>query len=260
MFISFIQKSRRLFAFLFAFIIFANVIATPNQVQDHAPNSISTRVEPTIPQTYPSTIHDPSSSSTSLLSPRRLTFDQLWWRLRIGTLWIFWSTNRLSALTASESPYNPSNPPSKFLQNLKSLYTEIRTSVINEWSRLPEQSQVRIVCGYLVFTLLPPADRTLPWSAVEEVAYGLLLMVSAGLGGLVSGTYLPVATSVAVWWYLQVVQPVPGGQTAGVGVGGKVGGTIPDSPAPALPPPTFPSLGRRRRWVDSGVQRSWPLY
>ena len=166
-----------------------------------------------------------SDFENSLDKRQRLTFDQLWSRLRIGTLWIIWSGTRLNALL------NPDpSPPGKFIQSLKDMYSQIRMAVINEWAKLPPQSYVRIICGRLILTILPPADRTVPWSEVEELAYGLTLMVSAGLGGLVSGTYLPVATSVVYYYYLQVIQPASSGQTA-VGASGGSTNLI------AAPPP-----------------------
>ncbi|KAL8694773.1 MAG: hypothetical protein Q9218_000619 [Villophora microphyllina] len=174
------------------------------------------------------------ASDTSLVKRQRLTLDQLWTRIRIGTLYLFWSFHRMIALTTSDPL-----PQGKFMQNLKRMYSQIRSAAINEWAKLPEQSSVRIVCGQLILTILPPADRTLPWSVVEEVAYSLFLMVSAGLGGLVTGTYLPIATSVAAWYYLQVIQPVLPGQ-AGVGAGGgiSVGGRVPNPRKPPSSPPS----------------------
>lgn len=119
-------------------------------------------------------------------------------------MYTLWSYNRITSIL------NPSTPD-KTITNLKKLYSDIRTSVINEWARLPEQSYVRIALGQIIFTLIPPADRTVPWSIVEEAAYALLLMVSAGLGGFISGMYLPIATSAATWYYLQVIAPMPEG-------------------------------------------------
>ncbi|KAL6716782.1 hypothetical protein ACLMJK_004694 [Lecanora helva] len=179
---------------------------------------------------------DHRTSTTALAKRQRITFDQLWTHLRIGTLWIVWSKNRLNALTNPEI-----EPPGKFLQSLKDMYSEIRRSILNEWAKLPEQSFIRVTFGRLVFTLLPPADRTVPWSVLEEAVYALLLMVSAGLGGLVTGTYLPIATSVAFYYYLQVIAPVPEGQIGGPQIGGP---TIDPSLVrrpPARRPPGSPS-------------------
>ena len=145
-------------------------------------------------------------SENQLEKRQRLNAQQIWTRLRIGTLQIVWNIRRISALT------NPDpSPPGEFVQSLKNLYMQIRQSAINEWAKLPEQNYVRIVCGKIIFALLPPADRTVPWTMVEEIAYSLALMVSAGLGGLVTGTYVPIATSVAFYYYLQVIEPVPEG-------------------------------------------------
>lgn len=117
-------------------------------------------------------------------------------------------------------------PGGQAYQDLKNLYTQVRKAAINEWARLPEKSSLRIVFGKFIFILLPPADRTIPWTVVEEVAYALLLMVSAGLGGLITGTYLPMYSSVAAYYYLQVIAPVPPGQAgAGAGAGISVGGS-----------------------------------
>ena len=80
---------------------------------------------------------------------------------------------------------------------------------------------MKIVYGQLVFLLLPPADRTVPWSVVEEASYSLLLLVSAGLGGLVTGMYFPMVSSVVTLYYLQVIMPVPEGQGGGGGGGGR---------------------------------------
>ncbi|KAI4185175.1 MAG: hypothetical protein L6R41_004284 [Letrouitia leprolyta] len=145
----------------------------------------------------------PDYSSTLYRSLQRREHPLLW-QIRVGTLYMLHSFNRMSAILS------PSEP-SATTKNLKKMYSDIRRAAINEWARLPEQSYIRVVFGQIVFTLLPPADRTVPWSIVEEVAYSLLLMVSAGLGGFVSGMYFPIATSAAVWYYLQVIAPVPPG-------------------------------------------------
>ena len=159
----------------------------------------------------------PANSDLSLRQPAAISIRStlskrinLWDNLRLGTLYIVWSATRLNSLT------NPSpSPPDPYLASLKRLYTSIRRDALSTWTSLPERSYVRIVYGSIVFTLLPPADRTVPWSILEEVAYSLLLLVSGGLGGLVTGTYVQIATSVAFYYYLQVIMPVPEGQGGG---------------------------------------------
>lgn len=84
---------------------------------------------------------------------------------------------------------------------------------------------MRVVYGYLVFYLLPPADRTVPWSILEELAYTLLLMTAAGMGGLITGWVPVVAATTVTWFYLAVIAPVQPG-SVGVGGSGGVGGGI----------------------------------
>ena len=137
-------------------------------------------------------------------------------RFRVATIFVLWAFTRTISLV-NQSPHIEAST----LQSLKNMYSQIRHAAINEWAKLPQQSVVRITFGRLIFTILPPADRTVPWTEVEEVAYTLLLLVSAGLGGLVTGTYLPIAASGVVWCYLAVIAPGPqeqigGGSTQGV--------------------------------------------
>ena len=191
-------------------------LALFNSAAQHQPSSLS--------------LHPPSNP----LTKRQQNFQQLWNKIRLGTLWIVWGVTRINAIT------DPA-PPSPFIQSLKNMYTQIRNAALNEWAKLPEQSSIRIVCGQLIFLLLPPADRTVPWTTVEEIAYSLLLMVSGGLGGLVSGVYVPIVTSVVTFYYLQVVMPVPEGQQLGQIPGGSAFRVSTTSglnpPAPARPPP-----------------------
>lgn len=125
-------------------------------------------------------------------------------QFRVATMFILWSGTRLNSIINS-SPH----ADGKVYQSLKNMYTQIRHAAINKWAKLPERSFLHITCGQLIFTILPPADRTVPWTVVEEVAYTLLLMTAAGLGGLVSGMYATVVATSVVWWYLAIIVPGP---------------------------------------------------
>ena len=225
-----IQHLTILFALLLASIINVNAVSLPkidqNDLEGHGSYQLAYR-SPAVPANLETSFYHVSESTQgnfeNLLDKRqRLNFDQFWTRIRLGTLWIVWSGTRLDAHT---NP-NPS-PPGKFIQSLQNMYTQIRKAAVNQWARLPPQSYVRVIYGQIILTILPPADRTVPWSAVEELAYGLTLMISAGLGGLVTGTYLPIGTSVVFYIYLQVIQPLPPGHAS---TGGSSGTTF-------VPPP-----------------------
>ena len=206
---------------LLAFTIATNASAVPRLEQTHVQELRPYHVlredfDPPADLQYTPDLTVKTSVNTSIMK-RQLNFDQLWSRLRIGTIYMVYSVTRVNSLA---NP-NPS-PPDPFIQYLKEMYSDIRREALSGWARLPEQSYVRVVYGNIIFTVLPPADRMVPWSVVEEISYGLLLLVSAGLGGLITGTYLPMATSVAAWYYVQVIMPVPEGlqgQGAGNGPG-----------------------------------------
>lgn len=100
--------------------------------------------------------------------------------------------------------------PSSFpTQVLETMYTQIRDLAINNWAKLPEQSFIRILFGNLIFILMPPPDRTVPWSLLEEIASFLLLAAAAGADALIQG-WIPIRlypNFVLVWFYLAVTAP-----------------------------------------------------
>ena len=98
----------------------------------------------------------------------------------------------------------PSSLPIRYLEKM---YTFIRNAAINQWSKLPEQSFVRVVFGKLIFIILPPADRTVPWDVVEELAYMLLVFTAATVDCFLAGWYPFMISSSVVWFYLAVIAP-----------------------------------------------------
>ena len=99
-----------------------------------------------------------------------------------------------------------SNPLLRLFENM---YTRIRNAALNVWAKLPEQSILRITLGKLLFVILPPADRTVPWTLVEEVAHLLLLMTSAGMCFGMAGWYPTRVMNGVVWFYIFVTGPGP---------------------------------------------------
>lgn len=98
----------------------------------------------------------------------------------------------------------PSNP---ILQRIEYMYTRIRNAALTEWAKLPEQSIFRIVYGHLVFIILPPSDRTVPWSAVEEIAHWLLMVLATGAEFVMMGFYPFRVVTAVTWLYVAVVAP-----------------------------------------------------
>lgn len=159
------------------------------------------QINPVTTETSPYHPFDLDQSTKYPLAKRqRLTIG----RFRVATMFLLWSGYRLG------TDFNTiPGSQSEITLSLKKTYSEIRRAAINEWAKLPEQSYVRITCGQLIVIILPPADRTVPWTLVEEASYTLLLMTAAGLGGLVSGMYPAMIASTVVWYYLAVIMPGP---------------------------------------------------
>ena len=97
-----------------------------------------------------------------------------------------------------------SNPLLRLFENM---YTAIRNAALEVWAKLPEQSIVHVAFGKLLFIILPPADRTIPWTLVEEVAHLLLLMTSAGMCFGMAGWYPTRVMNGVVWFYIMVTSP-----------------------------------------------------
>lgn len=182
------------------------VLGTPDQgpfqqLSSHQIISVTTEVSP---------YHPFAPDERALDRPLAKRQHRLIRQFRVATMFLLWTKTRRNAIVDS----TPHTDGVTF-QALKTMYSQIRHAAINKWAKLPEQSFLRITCGQLIFIILPPADRTVPWTLVEEVAYTLLLMVAAGLGGLVNGMYAAVAATSVVWYYLAIIAPGPEGQLGG---------------------------------------------
>jgi len=226
-----------LVTFLFTLITTSNAIPSPLEIEVRAlgsPNQVhSQQLSPHQHQyrdqnspvtTEISSYHSSEPDDLALVESPLAKRQRLTQQFRVATMFLLWSGTRLNSIL-NPSPHSDG----VVFQSLKNMYTQVRRAAINEWAKLPQKSYLRIICGQLILIILPPADRTVPWTLVEEVAYTLLLMTAAGMGGLVTGTYPVMAATGVVWYYLAIIAPGPeeqsgGGRTGRVSVAAGVAG------------------------------------
>lgn len=148
----------------------------------------------------------PSDQTAPISLHKRLTpqQQQALHRFRYLSISLIYMNSRSQSITNDMMGIGPS----RSIAALKDMYSNVRSAAINEWAKLPEQSLVRIVCKQLILIILPPADRTVPWTLVEEIASTLFIMTAAGMGGLVTGWYPTIISTTVAWFYLAVIAPV----------------------------------------------------